>query len=180
MDGSDSAFGGQLTSTFFDESWIPKCSPLQGRYLLRLQNAFLRDAYAALSPGGSVIINLGGRVPVSLVKEMFVAAGYQYQELFAMLKVQLQPEWVLGGYARAEKKYHVVFDLYRFDAARKKFEVLLRDKNISTLELKKILKPFHVSATEGLKRLVYGHERIGHIVQVIRGVKKPAISHGRF
>jgi len=171
LDGDGSAFGGQLTSTFFDMNWIRKCPRFLEQYLLCLQNTFLYDAYNSLTPGGSVLVNLGGRVPLEVAKEMFISAGYQYQELYNMFKLQTQPEWVLGGYARAEEKNKIIFDFYRFDLARQKLGERLDDENISSAKLKKLLKPLRVSATEALKLFVYNHERIGHTVQLIRGIK---------
>lgn len=172
LDGSETPFTGQLTSTFFDTSWIQKTTHQLEKYLLSLQNAFLFSASKSLIPGGSVIINLGGRVPLWIIKKMFTDAGYHYQELFNMFKLQTQPEWVLGGYARAEEKYKVNFDFYRFDIAQQKLNKQFDNQNISAAQLKQILKPFRVNATEALKLYIYKHERIGHTVQLIRGIKK--------
>ncbi len=171
FDGTGSPYSGQLTSTFFSAEWISKPDVAIEKNLLSLQSAFLREAYRSLNTGGSVVLNLGGRVPISVVKKIFESAGFEYQELYATLKVQSQPEWVLGGYARAEKRYGTAFDFYRFDAAQKQLARQQAGKSISAEELKKILKPFHISATDSLKRFVYHHERIGHLVQVIRGIK---------
>lgn len=172
FDGSGSIYSGQLTATFFSQEWIKACPAMFEHYLLCLQRSFLHDAYATLELQGSVVLNLGGRVPLSLVKNMFREAGFAYEALFNMFKVQSQPEWVLGGYARAEQKYKVTFDFYRFDAAYKKLGEQLANENYSAEQLKQILKPFRVSASEGLKRFVYAQERIGHLVQIIRGVKQ--------
>ena len=171
FDGISSALDGQLTSTFFDQKKIRVCSNKLEQYLLGLQNDFLHDAYDCLTPGGSIVINLGARVPVGLVEKMFKNAGYEYQELYSMLKVQTQPEWVLGGYTRAEEKYNVLFDFYMFDEAKKTIDKYLGNRSISVEQLKQLLKPFRISAAQGLKRFTYNNERIGHIVQVIRGKK---------
>ncbi len=172
FEGSGSIYSRQLTATFFSQEWIKACPPIFEHYLLCLQRSFLHDAYATLRSCGSVVLNLGGRVPLSLVKNMFREAGFTYEELFNMLKVQSQPEWVLGGYARAEQKHRVTFDFYRFDAVYKKIGKQLTREDYSAAQLKQMLKPFRVSASEGLKRFVYAQERIGHIVQIIRGVKQ--------
>lgn len=172
FEGSGSIYSGQLTATFFSQQWIKTCPQIFEHYLLCLQRSFLYDAYATLRLNGSVVLNLGGRVPLPLVKDMFHDVGFEYEELFNMLKVQSQPEWVLGGYARAEQKYNVIFDFYRFDVAYKKLGEQLAKENYSAAQLKQILKPFRVSASEGLKRFVYAQERIGHIVQIIRGIKR--------
>ncbi len=172
FEGVGSNFGGQLTSTFFNEQWINNKSRILEKYLLSLQNAFLYSAWPNLSPRGSVIVNLGGRIPLQLIKKMFTDAGFKYEELFNTLKIQSQPEWVLGGYARAEEKYKVTFDFYRFDAAKSKYGKKLEKENLSANKLKKMLRPFRISATEGLKLLIYRQETIGHLVQIIRGVKK--------
>lgn len=172
FDGPDPPLTGQLSSTFFSQQWVKPCSLILKRYLLNLQNTFLSEAYASLTPGGSVVLNLGGRVPLWLIKKMFKDNGFQYEELFNMLKVQSQPEWVLGGYARAEEKYRVTFDFYRLDAAFNNYGEKLTNKNLSASKFKKMLRPYRISATAGLKLLVYKHERIGHLVQIIRGLKK--------
>ncbi len=172
LDDADSILSGQLTSTFFDVKILPACPTDLSKFLLCMQNGFLHDAYDTLAPNGSVIINLGGRVPLPLVKKMFTAAGYTYKELYNTFKVQSQPEWVLGGYARAEEKYKVSFDFYRYDKALEKVGKYLESDIISGAELKECLEPFRVSATEGLKHLIYDHERIGHVVHVLQGIKK--------
>ncbi len=173
FDGTGSPYSGQLTSTFFSKEWVSESSPTIQKYLLGLQNAFLTEAGASLVPGGSVVLNLGGRIPIPLVQEMFAKAGFEYQELYTTLKVQSQSEWVLGGYARAEKRYGTTFDFYGFDAAQKKFsQEESKQERRSAAQLKNALKPFHISATDALKRFVYQHERIGHLVQVIRGIKQ--------
>ncbi|OGH87829.1 MAG: hypothetical protein A3J93_05360 [Candidatus Magasanikbacteria bacterium RIFOXYC2_FULL_42_28] len=169
---ADTILSGQLTSTFFDASRAPHSPSLLNAYLLGLQNAFLQDAHASLAPGGSVIINLGGRVPIALIQTMFADAGYTYQELYATFKLQTQPEWVLGGYARAEEKYKKRFDFYRYDAASARLGTKIFEENISAVKLKKLLEPFLINATSALKRCVYDHERVGHVVQIIRGLKK--------
>ncbi len=172
LDGTGAAFGGQLTSTFFDKRWISHVPLSFQRYLLGMQYAFLSDASHCLASGGSVIINLGGRMPITLVKKMFQTTGYTCEELFVMLKEQSQPEWVLGGYARAEKKHGVTFDFYRLEAAEKMLGSRLTDERLSAAALKRLLKPVRLSATQALKRFLYASERIGHIVEVIHGVKK--------
>lgn len=171
FDGSGSPYSGQLTSTFFCQKWIPKCSPRIDHYLLGLQRAMIHEASKSLARGGSLVLNLGGRVPIPLVQKIFADAGLNYQELFTMFKVQSQSEWVLGGYARAEKRFSVAFDFYRFDTAQRLLKKSMRDEQGPCLQLKMILKPTHVTAAEAMKRFVYQHERIGHLVQVIRGEK---------
>ena len=102
---------------------------------------------------------------------MFTAAGYTYKELYNTFKVQSQPEWVLGGYARAEEKYKVKFDFYLFDPAQNWLQKNTTAPNLSATKLKRQLKPFRINANDALRRSAYHNERIGHIVQVIRGIK---------
>ncbi len=173
--GSGSAFSGQLTSTFFDERWVAGCTQQLETYLLAVQHAFLVSAHDCLAPGGSVIVTLGGRVPLALVHKMFTDTGYVYQELVNYFKLQSQPEWVLGGYARAEEQHGVSFDFYRFDAAHASLQKHFESASLTAAALKRLLQPFRVSATDALKRFVYHQERIGHVVQVIRGKKQYAV-----
>jgi len=164
-----SLFSQQLTSSFYNS--VLNCAPSTiNRYLLTMQFDLLQDARSSLVDGGSVVVNLGGRVPVELVKVLFESSGYVYEELFTMLKAQSQPELMLPSYARAEKEGRVEFDFYHFDEARNLIKKLPAE-GVPADHLKEILLPFRVSATQAVK-LSKHHESIGHVVQIIRGVKE--------
>lgn len=136
------------------------------RHRLAMKYHFLLDAASSLTQGGSVVINLGGRVPVELVQQMFTDCGYTYEELFTMLKIQSQPEEVLPGFAQAERETGVTFDYYRLSAAKASLQE--HTPPLSAADLKAYLLPHHVSATQAQALHEQGEE-IGHIVQVIRG-----------
>lgn len=164
-----SLFSQQLTSSFYNPRL--SCSiDTVNRYLLGMQFALLEDAKSSLVDGGSLIVNLGGRVPVELMQELFERSGYEYEELVTILKAQSQPELMLPSYARAQKKGRVEFDFYRLDEANELLKNL-PTAGVSAKELKHLLTPVRVTATQAVG-LHKRHERIGHIVQIIRGIKR--------
>lgn len=166
-DDDETILGGMRSSSFVSRSRFEKAPKKYKRYLLGMIHAFLEDAKESLNPDGSVVINLGGRVPVELVKELFAECGYEYEELYTMLKAQSQPEEVLPGFSQVEAKEGVEFDFYKFDEA----EAALQNVDTATLsaqELKDLLAPYRVTAMEALA-LHRSGTRIGQIVQVIRG-----------
>lgn len=146
---------GMLSSTFAPSDFLDKAPEEYRRYLLGMKYLFLKDAKDVLTERGSVVVNLGGRVPVDLVKQMFRECGYTYQELFRMFKVQSQPEEVLPGFAKAEARHGIEFDFY--------FKPFFRP-----LEFNERLVESRLNAAGALRL----HEQGGtvcHIVQVIRG-----------
>lgn len=162
---------GKNSSTFINEAAITAAPKKYHEYHLGLQYTLLQDAVGSLTNEGSLLMNLGGRVPVELVQDMFSENGYQYEELFNHFKIQTEPEEVLTGYSvQGEKRYGVEFDFYRFDEA-KRFIGESRPEDCSVEQLKELLLPSRVNATEGLY-LHYQGERIGHIVQLVRGIKQ--------
>ncbi len=168
-DDSEAVMQGMNSATFVDAATVASTPEKYQRYLLGLQYAFLKDAVGSLNDGGCVVVNLGGRVPVELVQDMFQECGYSYKELYTMFKLQSQPEEVLTGYAEAELQHGVTFDFYRYDDSFAALEAQDTER-ISATQLKALLAPFRVSATEGLALLAKG-EKIGHVVHLLRGQK---------
>ncbi len=162
---------GMNSATFIDEDAIAAAPQKYHAYHLGLQHTLLQNARDSLSDQGSLLVNLGGRVPVELVRDMFHENGYGYEELFNHFKVQTEPEEVLTGYSvQGEQRYGVEFDYYRYDEAKR----LLGERkpqDLSVEQLKELMSSVRVSATEGLERHHQG-ERLGHIVQLVRGVKQ--------
>lgn len=160
-------YNDQNTASYFDASKVHAPEELS-RYLLAMQHTFLKNAHGSLKPGGSVVLNLGGRVPTEMVEKMFKDSGYKYEELFTTLKVQSQPEIILPGYAEAEKAGGVEFDFYYIDELLELVRQLSFD-GASVRDFKRALRNYRVSASQGEELFRSRGARIGHIVQVIRG-----------
>jgi len=153
-----------------------------------MQYTFLRDAWGSFNPpryqrSPSVILALGGRVPLALIQQMFEECGYaEYEELTCTLKRQSQPEWVLEGYSKAEQKHGVEFDFYNFERAKAELEknhLNMEGAERIPAELKKaVIQKHRMSASEAwdYHRHNYPHVGkhpgqhhigdIGHLVQI--------------
>lgn len=156
---------GMRSSTFAPQEILATAPEVYRQYQLGMIYQFLCDARSSLTENGSVAINLGGRVPFSLIRQMFMDCGYTYRDLFVMVKKQSQPDDVLPGFSRAEEDTGIEFDFYHHDAA---LEALPSDASMSAVSLKDFLQPFRVSAREALTLHKKGIE-IAHIVQMIEG-----------
>ena len=144
-------------------------------FLQESQLAFLIDARESLNEWGSVIIALGGRVPLGLFYEMAQAAGYGHcDELVAGFKRQTEPREILPGFAAAENN-GVSFDFYRYRDV-KNYLLSLGMKNPFTElggdVLKKALGEFKLSAREAWNKYQRDNSfEIGHTVHMIEARK---------
>lgn len=159
---------GITAATFFDPNTVKDIPQQLNRYLLALQYTFLLQAKRNLRTGGRAVINLGVRVPINMVKELFNRAGYEYEVLFFGFKVQTEPLDTIPGYARHEKD-EVSFSYYPYG---KTIIKLTQEKSTQNLnELIAVLKPLRVSANKALQ-LVRRGEKVGHIVAVLSAKPK--------
>tara|TARA_Y100000310_G_scaffold116366_1_gene115058 strand:- start:313 stop:1218 length:906 start_codon:yes stop_codon:yes gene_type:complete len=156
---------GMNTASYIDPTIIQNVPKRFVDYRLGSQYTFLQGAKDCLSPDGCVIVNVGGRVPVSLLNEMLKECGYDSNELFSTFKIQTEAEQMLPAYAEAETD-DVSFDFYIYEEALQILEEQMAE--LGAQELKDLLLPCHVSATEGLALFKKGTS-IGHIVQLIKG-----------
>ena len=155
-------------ATYIDEKLLQGCPENLDRYLLALQYKFLQQAHKVLSQGGSAVIALGARVPYLAIHKLFAAAHLRFEELFATLKVQTQPEDVIPGYANAENERAVTFTFYDYD------QVLasgLLNAPMTGEQMQQQLQPYALSSQQALVARQQG-KRIGHIVSILRGIKE--------
>ncbi|MSR87169.1 hypothetical protein EXS70_03295 [Candidatus Peribacteria bacterium] len=167
---------GMRSSTFVPTEELQDVPEIYQHSRLAMIYLFLNDARSSLNEGGSVAINLGGRVPVALIQQLFRECGYQYRELFSMLKVQSQPYDVLPEFSKAELETGITFDFYRMNDETKHSLTAYSQlygvfgKTMNAHQMKEdALKEFRVSATDALK-LHQAGETIGHVVQMIQGL----------
>jgi methylase of polypeptide subunit release factors len=138
------------------------------------QYAYLESAKNVLRPGATVITELGGRMPLALMSELFETCGFEFQEVYVGFKEQTEALIDFIGYHRMEEQYGVTFEFYIFDESKKALkDVGFTNVNstISGAEIKKILEPYKVSAGKALELHKQG-VAVGHTVHILRGVKK--------
>lgn len=164
--------GGIKQSSFYIANVKQAVSRVYKDHLLELQILFLRSAREYLKQGGSVVPIIGGRVPHELFGQFFRDEGYTMSEICSGFKLQTEPEEVIPGYAKAEKKAGVEFDFYLFNESqnRLKKEGIPNPTRISGAELKVVLMPYRLNATEAMR--LYMKVPIGQTCHVFRGVPK--------
>lgn len=143
-------------------------------WALGAQYAYLRSAENVLRDGGSLVTELGGRVPLDLVRKLFAEGGLRsFQEVVVGFKEQTEALMDFLGYHRMEKQYGVSFDFYRYDESKElleRYDIANPTWRISGSEMKELLAACRVSAGEALDL----HRRgvpVGHTVHLFRGVK---------
>lgn len=162
----------QLSASFYipkEHNIIPRDAE---RYLLAMQYIVLHDAREVLTHHGSVLLNLGARVPCEVVKNIFQEIGYSYEELFVMLKKQTEAELMLPSYAKAEVENGVEFDFYRLTDAQTYLAQEAPGAEPPSVDLlKSRLERFRVNASTAWREFHEKGTPIGHIVSLLRGVK---------
>lgn len=137
------------------------------------QFAYLQSAKKVLPDGGSVVTALGGRMPLSLVRELFADCGLRLEEVTTGFKEQTEALIDFQGYHRLEQEVGVSFEFYLYQQAvglMKEKGITNPSNQVSGEELKKLLEPFKVSAGKALD--LYGQKvPVGHTVHLFRGIK---------
>lgn len=153
---------------------------LAKKYLLESHLVSLIECYDCLNNGGSLILSMGGRVPLDVFSKIIEGVGYKYEELVAGFKLQNAPEKVIVGYADIEsKKDSFDFDFYLYDKAIELLEEngIMRDdpiiKDGDGEKLKEILEPAKINARKAKE--LYDADpniKIGHTVHMLRAKKR--------
>ncbi|MBI2012259.1 50S ribosomal protein L11 methyltransferase [Candidatus Daviesbacteria bacterium] len=153
---------GITAASFFDPNTVRAVPQCLNKHLLALQYTFLKQAKKNITPQGMIIINLGVRFPLKIVKTLFDLAGYKYEILHFGFKKQTEPQDTIPGYARYEKD-GIIFTYYPYKQAVQ----TLSGKTIQKVdELMKLLKPLEITSTKAQKLSLKGEE-VGHIVTVL-------------
>ena len=141
------------------------------KWAMAAQVAYLQSAKKVLSPTGSVLTELGGRMPLSVVEGLFKECGYKMQEMLVGFKEQTEAEMDFQGYHQVEKEFGVEFDFYLYQESEK----IMRQQGIenpttqiSGEKLKELLSKNRVNASEALKLFNQG-AAVGHTVHIFRG-----------
>ncbi len=171
--GSEDLSLGAEKGTFLPSSLYEDYNPPKKfiGWAMGAQYAYLQSSKKTLAEYGSVITELGGRMPLNLVKELFKESGLNMQEILVGFKEQTEALIDFQGYHRMEKEYGVSFDFYLYQESKK----LLKNNNIKNTttkisgeKIKKLLKPYRVNAGEALN-LYKKNITIGHTVHLFRG-----------
>ena len=165
----DAVMNGMCSSTFVADETIDSVPELYKNYLLGLQYLALKEAKNTLAQSGSAVVNLGGRIPSTVVQQLFDACGLHYRELSTSFKRQTQPEEVVTGYAEAEDRNGVTFDFYDYEHAQNLLSGDAHQFLESCDDWKAMLEPAHCTAKQALEAWK-GKKEVGHLVQVLRAV----------
>ncbi|MBR9699442.1 hypothetical protein GOV09_03235 [Candidatus Woesearchaeota archaeon] len=169
---SDEEFELETSGSFFNEQHLASFNnELAEAYLLLPHYACLVQAKQVLKSRGRLVMAIGGRVPLDIVKNMVEGEGYSYKEIFTGIKVQTEPEEVLQSYAKAEQKLE--FDFYALpphmvDAINLG---IVQQFNMDGERLKKGLTRHRINAKEALRLYEQG-KTIGHTVHVVSAWNK--------
>ncbi len=142
-------------------------------WALGAQYAYLQSAKAVLNEGGTVMTELGGRIPLELVEELFHLVGLTMHEVVVGFKEQTEALIDFVGYHRLEEQYGVEFEFYLYNESFSLFKkkgLQNPTAQMTGKEIKEMLKPFKVSAGQALE-LYHQQIPIGHTVHLFRGVK---------
>ncbi len=165
---------GAEKGTFLKSELYEKYRPPEKfiRWALAAQYAYLQSAKKLTREGGSILTELGGRIPLELVEQLFDACGLTLQEVLVGFKEQTEALIDFIGYSKIEKEFGVSFDFYLY----KESKSILEEHKInnpttqtSGMNIKKLLEEYKISATKALELYKRGIS-IGHTVHVFRGM----------
>jgi hypothetical protein len=174
--GNEDLSLGPEKGTFLAESLYAGYQPPQKyiQWALGAQYAYIQSSRKALVPGGSVVTELGGRVPLPIIKDLFTENGFNIQEVLVGFKEQTEALMDFGGYYRFEKEYGVEFDFYLY----KESLALMQERGLSNPvrglggeEFKLLLSPYKVTAGQAIELYNRGIA-VGHMVHIFRGIKQ--------
>ncbi|GEM_PF-6707723 len=146
------------------------------RYSLLSQLGFLLSAKEKLTPGGSILTFIGGRVPYYATDECFQRAGLNYKRLFTSLKRQSDGQF-LKQYAEYERSQNVEFAFYDYKLAKKiiqnKLGIVIPEviTGFEDDELKTLLAPAMLSARQAYENHLRGSS-VAHIAHAFEAWKK--------
>ena len=135
-------------------------------YSLLSQLGFILSAKEKLNEKGILITLIGGRIPSSVIDELFVRADVKAKKLFIAFMKQSDPEFV-EQYAKIEKQKGANFMFYDYDKALKIIENIWGIKvpdiiNKEENEIRDLLQPALVNANQAFELHKQGKD-IGHL-----------------
>ena len=174
--GSEDLSKGAEKGTFLESSLYEGYNPPEKfvGWAMGAQYAYLQSAKKILQKGGSVVTELGGRMPLYLMSKLFEECNLGFQEIYVGFKEQTEALIDFIGYHRMEEQYGVTFEFYLFNKSKKALSKIGQkniNSTISGIEIKKLLEPYKVSAGEALELYKKGI-KIGHTVHILRGIKR--------
>jgi len=171
--GQDLKFGDEK-GTFLPIDTFQKYGPPPefAKWAMAAQYAYLQSAKKVLKAGGSILTELGGRMPLETVQKLFDTCGFKMDEILVGFKEQTEPLMDFAGYHEFENRYGVKFDFYKYEESKKLMEekgITNPTNLISGENLKKLLAPFKVNAGQALELFKQGIA-VGHTVHIFRGI----------
>jgi len=155
--------------SFYNPPEDPTYHPLLCKYLLGLQLLFLQSSKDALQPGGFTLSMIGGRFPYFVFDLMAEHANCELTEVLCDLKRQSEALDTCQGYASRETD-EIKFDYYKTEEAEAAVSILDM-RTMKGRDLKFLLEPFKITATEAVKVVSQGGN-VSHTVHMLKGCPK--------
>ena len=173
--GDEDLTKGAEKGTFLKSDLYEKYNPPQKyiEWAMGAQWAYIQSAKNVLKKGGSVITELGGRIPIQLVEDLFTDCGLEMSEVIVGFKEQTEALIDFMGYGKFEEEYGVQFEFYLYTEGKKVLEentIANPTHELSGKEMKQLLEPHKVSSLKALELYKKG-VAVGHTVHIFRGVK---------
>ena len=149
------------------------------RYSLLSQLGFLLSAKEKLTPKGSILTFIGGRVPYYAIEECFKRAGLSHRKLFTSFKRQSDPQF-FKQYAEYELRHNVDFAFYDYKLGKEiiqsKLGLLIPEviAGFEDDELKVLLAPALLSARQAYENHLKGLP-VAHIAYAFEAWHKDKI-----
>ena len=114
--GDEDLSKGDEKGSFAPPDYYEKYNPSHDfiQWALPAQYAYLQSAKKVLKPGGSVIAEVGGRMPFHILEKLFEDCDLKLEELVVGFKRQTEAEINFNGYHRNEAEFGVSFEYYRY------------------------------------------------------------------
>ncbi|UHC17881.1 50S ribosomal protein L11 methyltransferase [Methylobacterium currus] len=162
---------GQNSSTFVSSR--KEVTPgFVDRFLIKLHYLALKQAHPLLRNGGRVLSSIGGRIPLQVIRQLGVEAGYESDILTFTWKQQSEPEEVIGGYANWEREGFGPFRFYPVQALSETFQSFSDvAAGLQSAEIERVLLPHELTASAALDAWKSG-QSIGHTVAVLQSIKR--------
>ncbi len=174
VSGADLSMGAEKGTFLLPELYEEYNPPEKyTKWALGAQYAYLQSAKDALTENGSVLTEVGGRVPLELLWELFEETGYRAEEVLVGLKEQTEPLNDFTGYRAFEEEHGITFDFYRYEPAL----ITLKEFGTGNIVpvagevLKAALERHRVSAGEAVQ-LFHKNIAVGHTVHIIKGTRR--------
>ena len=169
---SEPVFDGKVAASQFVIRDAEDCPEILQKWYLTLQYLFLKQAKLALNPSGVIVNAVGARVPYEILEQLYAANNYEVSELVSIYKIQSEPEDTLKEYSEHELESGIEFDFYDHEKAWLLWQNELKNKKWTTPELKEVLAPYRITATQARKAFEKEGKQAGHVCSIFKSTPR--------